>query len=174
MTVSLRAPTLGGTLSPSLYNSSKSCSDWLQFKGCSCCPHILKGDTIQVTTTDKSAKILPFINCNTRYLVYINTCKSCQNQYVDQTTRRLLDRLHDHLYDIEKNHNTNVARHWNDKHQKGVSNLVIQAIERIVLPARGGDKFRILCKREVYWIFFFNTRKPAGLNFEWDVSHFYK
>lgn len=26
---------------------------------------------------------------------------------------------------------------------------------------------------EVFWIFHLNTRKPAGLHFEWDVSRFY-
>lgn len=66
---------------------------------------------------------------------------------------QLRDRLQDHLYDIQKDHNTNVARHWNDIHHKDVSGLVIQAVEKIVSLVRGGDKFKILCNREVYWIF---------------------
>lgn len=86
---------------------------------------------------------------------------------------RLKDRLYDHLRDIEKNHYANVAKHWNIVHNKDVSSLFIQGIEAIVTPPRGGDRFRALCKGEVYYIFSLNTRKAAGLNFEWDVSYYY-
>lgn len=181
-TVSRKAPSLGGLLSPSLYISKKQTAHWLQFKGtyrcggrsCTYCPFIKGGDTVTSTSTGKSYKIQSFINCNTRYIVYVITCTICSIQYVGRTTRRLRDRLYDHLYDIEKEHATNIARHWVDIHFKDTSSLTIQGIEKIVKPPRGGDKFGILCKQEVRWIFNLNTRRPTGLNFEWDVSHFYQ
>lgn len=67
-----------------------------------------------------------------------------------------------------------MARHWNQHHDKDVSSLVIWGMEKITKLPRKGDSFRTLCKKEVFWIFHLNTRKPAGLNFEWDVSHFYE
>lgn len=113
------------------------------------------------------------MNWNTKFLVYVITCEMCHIQYVGRTTRRLKDRLYDHLYDIEKNKSTDVAKYWNDIHHKDVSSLVIQGVEKIVTPKRGGDLFRTLCRREVFWIFSLNTRLPLGLKFEWDVSHYY-
>lgn len=97
----------------------------------------------------------------------------CRVQYVGRTTHMLKDGLYDHLYDIVKKHSTNIARHWNINHQKDTKSLVIQGIEKIRKPPRGGDKFNILYRQEVKWIFIFNTRQPFGLNYEWDVSHFY-
>lgn len=38
---------------------------------------------------------------------------------------------------------------------------------------REGDVIRLLCKREALWIFQFRTRMPHGLNFEWNIIHFY-
>lgn len=61
----------------------------------------------------------------TRNSLFI-TCNSCNVQYVGHTTRRLRDRLYDHLHDIEKNHSTNFSRHWIDVHDKDVSCLTIQ------------------------------------------------
>lgn len=81
-TVSPRAPTLGRTLSPSSYMSKSPRQHWLQFKGtfrcgsngCSCCKHVLKGDSIQATVIKKLSRITYFISYNTRYLVYVITC----------------------------------------------------------------------------------------------------
>lgn len=49
--------------------------------GCPCCPHVLKGDTVQATVTNKQSNITTFVNCNTRYQVYIVTCQLCHIQY---------------------------------------------------------------------------------------------
>lgn len=103
----------------------------------------------------------------------LSFCEICQIQYVGCMTCRLRDRMYDHLHDIEKDRLTNVAKHWILVHHKDVSSLSIQGIEKIMTPVRGGDKFQLLCKREVYWIFSLNTRIPSGLNFEWDVSHYF-
>lgn len=179
--VSRRAPTLGNSLSLSLFSSQPLGSNWLHFKGnfkcgikgCDYCCFIKKGKSVSSTTNSKSFDILSVINCNTKFLVYLITCEACHIQYVGHTTRGLKDRLYDHLYDIEKNKSTNVAKHWNLIHFKDVTSLSIQGVERIVTPKRGGDKFRTLCKLEVFWIFSAHTRIPSGLNFEWDVSHYY-
>lgn len=99
------ASSLGRWLSPSLYISTKAPTHWLQFIGtfkcginsCSYCPYIKSGDIVSSVTTGKSHKILSFINCNKRFVVYVITCILCPIQYVGRTTRRLKDRLYDHL-----------------------------------------------------------------------------
>lgn len=178
--VSRRTPTLGSFLSPSLFSCTQSGSHWLHFKGnfrcgirgCNYCRHIKKGKHIQSCTNGKTFDISSFINCNTCFLVYLIymwhlSHSICRSHYT------LNDQLYDHLFDIEKNRPTNVTKHWNSIHFKDTSSLFIQGIEKIVTPERGGDRFRMLCKREVFWIFSLHTRIPFGLNFEWDVPHFY-
>lgn len=114
-----------------------------------------------------------FFNCNTKFIIYLITCKESGIQYVGCTTRLLRDRLHDHIYDTEKEHTTNVAKHFNEAHNRDKSLIQIQAIEKILTPRREGDRFGVLCKCEVFWIFILQTRILNGLNFEWDLTHFY-
>lgn len=119
-------------------------------KSCNYCCYIKKGKRVQSRTNGKTFDISSFINCNTQFLVYLITCEVCHIQYVGRTTCRLKDRLYDHLYDIEKNRPTNVAKHCNLVHFKDTSSLYIQGIEKIVVPKSGGDRFRVLCKRKVF------------------------
>lgn len=124
--------------------------------------------------TRRNLKSIIFLNCNTRYIVYLITCTKCRVQYVGRTMRRLSDRFQKHLHSVEKNLSTNVAKHFNTYHG-GEAALQVQAIYRIKVPKVGWeDAFRLFCRREVFWILHLQTRIPQGLNFEWDVSHFCK
>lgn len=180
-TVSRRAPTLGGSVSPSIFTSSVSHHRWLNFKGtfrcgvkrCDYCRFIKTGQSVTSCSNDRDFEIKSFKKSNTKYVAYVITCTDCNLQYVGRTTHRLRDRLRDQLYDISINKKTNVARHWNMVHSKNTSSLVIQGIENVKTPIRGGNRLRLLCKREVFWIFSLNTRIPLGMNFEWDVSHYF-
>lgn len=80
--------------------------------------------------------IKSFINCNTRYVIYLITCKACRVQYVGCTTGRLRDRLNDHIGNIDRKQATNVARHFNNFHGGDTSLLQIQGIEKIITPRR--------------------------------------
>lgn len=174
-------PHWGGSLSPSLFQSKPVGCNWLHFKGtfkcgskgCDYWRFIKKGQYVNSSTNGKAFENSQFINCNTKFLVYVITCEQSHVQYVGRTIRRLKDRLYDHLYDIENNKCTNVAKHWNLIYFKDVSSLSIQGMESIKNPARGGDRFRVVCKRKVYCIFSLHTRIPSGLNFKWNVSHYY-
>lgn len=65
--------------------------------------------------------------------------------------------LRDHIYDTTKNHDTSIARHFNDHHIGNTMAIRIQALKKVVISRIGGDRFRSLCKREVYWIFYLRT-----------------
>lgn len=117
--VSRRAPTLGNSLSPSSFSSQAQIGCTLKvtlnaaLKDATIVASLKKGKNVSSCTKRKSFDILSFINCNTKFLVYLITCDAFHVQYMGRTTRRLKDRLHDHLYDIEKNRSTNVTKHWN-------------------------------------------------------------
>ena len=107
-TVSRRAPSLGSRLSPSLFSSQHTGANWLQLQGtfkcgmngCRYCKLIKTGSLVHSYSSDKSFPIKHFINCNTKFVIYVVACSTCNLQYVGRTTRRLKDRLRDHLYDI--------------------------------------------------------------------------
>lgn len=140
-----RAPTLGRSLSPSFFNNSKN---------------IMKSVT--------------WLHFKGNFKVYLLTCDLCHIHYVGRTTRRLCDRFIEHIYSVTKNQLINVAKHFNMCHDGNISAMRVQVIDKIEVPKKGGDIFIFLCRREVYWIFHLQTRIPRGLNFEWDVSHFYE
>lgn len=104
-------------------------------------------------------------------MVYLFTCDLCHIQYAEgRTTRGLRDRFYEHVYSVQKNEITNVAKHFRESHAGDISAMKVQVIEKIRTPKRGGD---ILCCREVFWIFLLQTHIPSSLNFDWDVSYFY-
>lgn len=69
------------------------------------------------------------------------SCEVCNVQYVSGTTRRLSDRLRDHLQNIKSNMQTNVTKHFLDLHAKSTDSLKIQIIECVDRLIRGGDGF---------------------------------
>lgn len=85
-----------------------------------------------------------------------------------------MDRFCKHLSEIKINKSTNVARHFNSTHGGDLSLVQVQIIDNVKTPQRGGDTFHLLCKRDVFWNFKLQTRIPNGLNFEWDVTHYYE
>lgn len=135
--------SLGNSLSPSYFTSSnKQGTTWLDFKGsykcgtkdCPFCPCLIKGEGFKSTVSGRNYSVKDFIKSNTRYLIYLITCKICHIQYVGRTTRRWRDRLHDHVCDIQKNHSTNIANHFNRSHGGDLAALQIQGIERVKRP----------------------------------------
>lgn len=166
--VSRRAPSLGRFPLPYDFQSKTQRRTQLDFTGnykcgvnnCPCCPCILKGDKFWSTTNNREFTI----NCDIRNVIYLITCRICSIQYIGRTMSRLRDRLKDHLYNIEKEHGTNVARHFNNAHRGDISALQIQGIEKFVVSRRG-DLFRTLCKCEVFLIFHIQIRIPSGVKF---------
>lgn len=74
---------------------------------------------------------------------------------------------------IKGEQSTNVACHFNSRHGGNLSFVQVQIIEKVKTPWKGGDIFRRLCKREVFWIFKLRSRIPEGMNYEWDVTHYH-
>lgn len=137
--VSCRTPTIGGTLSPNLSTSRSHCPHRLQFKGlfrcecngCPCCPHISRGDTIHSIFLNKDFKVSSFINCNTKCSFYVITCEQCFIQYAGCTTRRLRDYMITSMIYLKTT--LLIQRGTGICHNKDVSSLPIQGVEKIML-----------------------------------------
>lgn len=162
--VSRRAPTLGCLISPSLFTSSHPNHNWLSTKGfhscgqakCTVCQFAKNAQNFTSTVYGTSSfSIRSYLNCNTKYVIYLVTCTSCRLQYIGWTPLKVCIRRH--LSDINRLYVSNlsmVSRHF----------LQIQAsfsfsgIERVLQPTRGGNHRKLLFKRESMWIFTMDTR----------------
>ncbi|OCT78327.1 hypothetical protein XELAEV_18029436mg [Xenopus laevis] len=112
-----------------------------------------------------------FINCNTKSVVYLLTCKVCYKQYVGCTVRPMKERIREHINTIRSGSEaTVVSRHFKICSNSNVAMLKVQGIERVTLDVRGGDLRAKLLRAEVKWIHKLNTRQPQGLNSVFDVS----
>lgn len=179
--VSKKAANLGNLLSPSLVTYKNNIPPtWLKHVGCFkcmhtrciCCNYVRKSNVFVSTTTKTSYPIKQFMNCATKYVVYLFTCKVCQVQYVGSTVCELKTRIRRHMSDINAVYTTNVSavsRHAIETHNRDPSCFEVQAIERLHRSNRGGDDVHRLRNREAFWMFVLKTCAPDGLNCRADL-----
>ena len=81
---------------------------------CKTCLFIL--NTSKISGPKRSVKITDRFTCTSANVIYCITCTLCNKLYIGETGRRLGDRFHEHLRDVEKNDkdaSKPVARHFN-------------------------------------------------------------
>ena len=132
---------------------------------CEVCDYVTDTETFTSTVTGESLKINHQLNCDDRCIIYLLTCKQCQNQYTGETTddfryrwnnyksnSRKFDRkepcMQEHLY-----------RHFSSPGHRGFLNDV--SVTLIEKTDRSNPK-----KREDYWMKTLKTIAPYGLNVE--------
>ncbi|XP_056390398.1 uncharacterized protein LOC130284250 [Hyla sarda] len=179
-TVSKRGPKIGSTISPSLFQSTPTLNrTWLHEAGNWRCGHnrYLTCGYMQVSKevtschTGATHKIKDYINCNSKYVVYVATCLACCVQYVGCTSNSLKTRFRKHVSDIDNNSVgvSMLTRHFRDNHAGDPKHLRVAGMEKVRLGPRGGDLTRKLYNRETYWMFLLETRQPKGLNKRLDL-----
>ena len=80
---------------------------------CRYCPQLKRSGSFICRTTKQILQSKININCQTMNCVYLIICLSCGIQYVGQTKNKLLTRFNSHHFDISRNSDTTVARHFN-------------------------------------------------------------
>jgi len=128
---------------------------------CLCCPLLNSSSTIDSITMNRSYFPISAdgieLNCVTKNVIYVVTCKKCELQYVGQTSRRLKDRALEHrLSIIKKSLNTYMVQHFTSS-EHSVYDFSIQIAEIV-------DKTHEIADRELFWIRLLNTAFPYGLN----------
>lgn len=186
--VSRWAPTLGTFLSPNspTTRSSTTPRSWLSTKGfykcahtvCKTCSFVSQTKIFFDSTGTQPYHIKSFMNCETKFAIYQISCITCNLSYIGCTTRKIKNRFLDHLRDIVGK--VPVGRvpsaasvHFTKQHGGSVKDLRICGIESIGTNARGGDRHRLLLKREAFWIFQLNTVFPQGLNHRSEIENIY-
>eukprot|EP00079_Xenopus_tropicalis_P034390 XP_017948161.1 PREDICTED: uncharacterized protein LOC108646244 [Xenopus tropicalis] len=174
-----RTETLKNKLSPSLIKADTVTKTWLATNGmyrcgsrqCITCNFVLKTQSFTSFMTNKTYKINHYINCNTKNVIYLLMCTKCNKQYIGQTSRKLKDRIREHILNITNEHSkTTVAKHFAECSNRSLSCLSVIGIDKVLPNIRGGDITQALTKKETKWVFYMQTRQPNGLNYEYDVT----
>ncbi|OCT70420.1 hypothetical protein XELAEV_18037339mg [Xenopus laevis] len=140
--VTRRAPILGNLLASSVVQSKGNVKTWLHNDGtykcsmnrCVTCERILVSTEFVSDKTRKPFKIRNFINCNSKCVVRLRNCSKCGIQYVSCTSRRLKDRMREHINQIVSGSNTTVvSRHFLECGGGDITYLKIQGIEKLEL-----------------------------------------
>ena len=79
---------------------------------------------------DSIFKFKESVNCGSKNIIYLVTCKKCNLQYVVETSRALRDRTTDHRSNISTNKKTPIGLHFNSNNHS-YRDLEIVAIEKI-------------------------------------------
>uniref|UniRef100_A0A8C5MB09 Reverse transcriptase domain-containing protein n=2 Tax=Leptobrachium leishanense TaxID=445787 RepID=A0A8C5MB09_9ANUR len=138
---------------------------------CSCCNAVIRGDSFVHPHSGRKSKIKGYFTCNSTYVVYLLKCP-CGLIYVGETTQKVKNRFIKHRSDIRtKKIEFPVPEHF-IRCGHDISQLRYQVIDEVPKLTRGGDREKLLKRRELYWIHHLNTLFPHGLNRESDLSPF--
>ena len=116
-------------------------------------------------TNGKEFRINYNLNCNTKNVVYLITCRVCGIQYVGSTTTTFRSRFNNHrsrinahlkLSSENKRNDDFLYQHFHSSGHLGLSHLTIQLIDR----AMGERELR---KKEGQWMYRLGTLRPQGL-----------
>lgn len=125
------------------------------------------------TNSGKEYMIKQFITCSTDFVIYVLRC-SCSLFYVGRTIRALRARVGDHRRLIKKDCNEHsVPRHFNCVHNGDIKCLEVFVIESIPKGTLTlNERFSLLWRREIFWIFMFDSLAPKGLIEEMETCSF--
>jgi hypothetical protein len=125
---------------------------------CRVCYYLTTGETFRSSTNNQSFRVRGNISCRTNNVIYLITCKSCQHQYVGQTSRALADRTNDHLsYIRNAKRNTPTGLHFTQPGHS-ITDFSIMGIEH--LPTTSSTLPII----ERKWQNLLQTCYPHGIN----------
>ena len=135
---------------------------------CMCCKAIVCNKTFGSSITGKKFILDSegIINCKTKNVIYLLSCKSCGLQYVGKTSQHLHQRLSGHRQCVQGNNplHTYLYDHFRT-HKGGFENCKIQIIE--IIDGNGKTIREVnneLLSREIWWIKTLCTIYPLGLN----------
>ena len=133
---------------------------------CQICNFLCVGRTSRCKTDGKEFRINYNLNCNSKNVVYLITCKVCGTQYVGSTTTTFRFRFNNHrsrinahlkLSSENKRNDDFLYQHFHSSGHLGLSHLSIQLIDR----AMGERELR---EKEGQWMYRLGTLRPQGLN----------
>ncbi|PJE77742.1 hypothetical protein CI610_03332 [invertebrate metagenome] len=125
-------------------------------KRCETCPFLQVTVCFYSSKTTEVFNMKQDLNCNSKNVIYLITCRKCDSQYVGQTSLSLRDRFTRHRFDIRHKKDKPVARHFN-QNGHSLEHVNITPIEQV-------PDSSFLNEREGFWIDKLQTLTPHGIN----------
>ena len=139
------------TIHPSFNRKISRCRS----ANCKLCRCITTSNTITSSHTKRSYPIKQEMNCRTWNVIYVITCKHCNQQYVGQTSQSLQDRITKHRNDL-KSKNYLIYQHFRRHRLNMEDDIKVTPIEQVTKEK--------LLETETKWIKTLETLNPKGLN----------
>ena len=133
---------------------------------CDVCNYLIVGERFSRYTTSTRYTINRGLDCNSRNVVHLISCKVCGFQYVGFTTTKFRLRFNNHKSRLRAHSRTSavdkesddlVYRHFYSHGHHGLPDVSIQLIDKV------NDKDDLLAK-EGHWVYRLHSLKPDGLN----------
>lgn len=130
------------------------------------CKFARKTKCFPISHDAKSFSITSFLNCESKYIVYVIQCMECNLCYVGCTIRNIKICISEHLSAISKSqlHHSGAVAHFLSVHGGETSTFAFYGVETVPKPLEGGDWWKALLSHEAFWILRLGTRAPNGLN----------
>ena len=125
---------------------------------CLTCPYSITGKIIKATATDFKTEVNAPVNCYSKNVIYLITCKHCNEQYVGETFRTANDRFLNHRGYVNNNKDKKATGHHFNLPGHSISDMKFQIIEKV----HNKDPF-FRKEREKMYINKLNT-KLKGIN----------
>ena len=132
---------------------------------CKYCAMLDRTGRITSVVTNQEYNTRSQISCRSNNIVYCLCCLVCHKHYVGQTKRPLVERLREHVRNINQNTDIHiVGRHFNEPGHEGITSLKVAVLNF----AKGHpDSKTSLCMRlelESKWMHRLRSFVPTGLN----------
>ena len=129
------------------------------------CNVMLEGDRFRSTSTGSVYKIRLTIDCRSKNIIYLVTCKRCRMQRVGSTLD-FQGRVSDYITHMYKEKDTcEIVEHFLKLENHSLWDVSIMGIAQIENPPRNREKLKQRLREfEGYWQVNLNTIKPSGMN----------
>ena len=134
---------------------------------CKTCDHFVEGNVFTSNVTGRTYNVLcrnGSMNCATKNVIYLISCRKCGVQYVGETSQPLRSRFNNHRNRIKQLCQLYLYHHFSsDGHT--LEDVSIVPIEEVTLnPSDGITVVSKRLQREEYWCRELCTVYPYGLN----------
>ena len=132
---------------------------------CQYCSLINRSGRITSVVTQKEYNTRFKVSCRTNNIVYCLCCTVCGKHYVGQTKRPLVDRLREHLRNINQAIDIHiVGRHFNEPNHAGINSLQVQVLNFAKGHPDSKTSLTMRLELESKWIKRLRSFVPTGLN----------
>ncbi|XP_077109686.1 uncharacterized protein LOC143766127 [Ranitomeya variabilis] len=135
--------------------------------GCACCNNMLKGEFCHHPHTGKKIFLKERYTCSSSFVVYMIVCP-CGLTYVGETTMEVRARISKHKSTVTTGlSELPVPKHFIES-RHSVNQLRFRVIDSVPVLRRGGDRIKIVKKKELRWIYTLGSLQPKGLNIDFN------